>query len=152
MKRQVIVIIAVVLLLLATVRLVFKTKNKIEGEKLSYIRSLKYNFSAQVDSIILIGKNGRGFLVCRLTEGNINPTVEDHLNQRLAHHKWMRFLFFKPNGQPQIFLENIMNYRVGDGVKVNSNEDKLVVYRNWQVILESPVTHATWQKASYSFW
>jgi hypothetical protein len=153
MKRQVIVIIAVVLIiLLATVRLVFKTKNKIEFEKLSYIRSLNYDFSAQVDSIIPIGKNGKGFLVCRLTEGNVNPIVEDHLNQQLTHYKWMRFLFFKQDGQPQIFLEHISIYRAGDSVRVNSSNDKLAIYRKGSTIFESAIADATWQRVSYRLW
>jgi hypothetical protein len=152
MKRSVIIVIAVVLLLLATVRLVLKTKNEIDSEKVSYVRDLDYNFSAEVDSIVTVGKKGRGFLVCRLIEGNVNPTVEDRLNQQLTHYEWMRFLFFKPNGQPQIFLENISNYRAGDSVSVNSRNDKFVVYRNGSTIFESAITHATWQKMSYDLW
>ena len=59
MNRSVIIIIPIVLLVLATVRLVLQAKNKFEEEKESYIRRLNYNFSANVDSIIRIGKNGR---------------------------------------------------------------------------------------------
>lgn len=152
MSQSIIIAVAIVLLVLATVRLVLQTKNRIEGEKVVYIRSLNYNFSANVDSIIMIGKNGRGFLVCKLAAGDVDTTVEDRLNQQLTYYKWMRFLFFTANGQPQIFLDKISNYRAGDSVCVNSNEDRLVVYRNRKLILESAVTHATWQQASYTFW
>lgn len=152
MKNQIIIIIALVLVLLAGIRLLLKTKNEIDDEKVSYVRNLDYNFSGKVDSIIAVGKNGRGFLVCRLTGGNINPTVEDRLNQRLAHHKWMRFLFFKPNGQPRILLRDISNYHVGDSVVVNSENDKFAVYRNGKSMLESTITSVTWQQITYTDW
>ena len=78
--------------------------------------------------------------------------VEDRLNQHLIHYKWMRFLFFKADGQPQIFLDKISIYRANDSVRINSNMDRLVVYRDRKPILESAVTDATWQKASYTLW
>ena len=133
-------------------RLLLKTKNEIDSEKVSYVQNLDYNFSAEVDSIATVGKKGRGFLVCTLTQGHVNPKAEDHLNEQLTHYEWMRFLFFKPNGQLQIFLNNIINYRSGDSVSVNSGNDRLAIYRNGNVIFESAITHATWQKVSYSLW
>jgi hypothetical protein len=95
MKRSIIVVMAAVLLVLAIVRLLLKTEDEFEDERQSYIRSLNYNFSAKIDSIVVVSsRNGRGFLVCELTDGKLTGHLEDSLNERLKNHEWMRFLFF----------------------------------------------------------
>ena len=153
MKRSIIIVLAAVLLILATVRLLVKTEGKFKDERQSYVGSLKYDFSAKVDSIILVNsKKGRGFLVCELTDGKLTGLLEDSLNQRLKNHEWMRFLFFNSKGQAQIFLKDIFNYNVGDSICVNSNTDKFYVYRNEKPIAESSVSRATIYKVSWASW
>ena len=153
MKGSIIVGVAAVLLVLAIVRLLLKTEDEFEDERQSYIRSLNYNFSAKIDSIVVVNsKNGRGFLVCELTHGKLTRHLEDSLNQRLKNHEWMRFLFFNSNGQAQIFLKDISNYNVGDSICVNSNIDKFYVYRNEKPISESSVSRGTIFKVSWASW
>jgi hypothetical protein len=153
MKRSIIIVVAAALLISATVRLLLKTEDEFEGERQSYVRSLNYNFSSKVDSIIVVSrKNGRGFLVCELTNGKLTRVLEDSLNQNLENHEWMRFLVFNPEGHAQIFLEDIFNYHVGDSVCVNSSTDKFDVYRNEKPIFESSVSRATMYKVSWASW
>ncbi len=152
MKRSIIIVLAAVLLISATVRLLVKTEGEFEGERQSYIRNLKYDFSAKVDSIVVVSKKGRGFLVCQLTDGKLTRLLEDSLNQRLKNHEWMRFLFFNSKGQAQIFLKDIFNYNVGDSICVNSNTDKFYVYRNEKPISESSVSRAMIYKVSWASW
>ncbi len=153
MKRSIIIVVAAALLILATVRLLLKTEDEFEGERQSYVRKLNYNFSAKVDSLIVVNReNGRGFLVCKLTNEKLTRVLEDSLNQHLKNHEWIRFLFFDSDGQAQIFLEDIFNYHVGDSVCVNSNTDKFDVYRNEKPILESSVSSATIHKVSWASW
>ena len=153
MRPSIIITVAAVLLILGTVRLMLKTKDEFEDERQSYIRSLHYNFSAKVDSLVVVSsKNRRGFLVCELTEGKLTSLLEDSLNQHLKYHEWIRFLFFNSHGQAQIFLEDIFNYNVGDSVFVNSNTDIFNVYRNEKRILKSSVSRATIHKVSWESW
>jgi len=152
MKRSINIVVAA-LLILAFVRLLLKTENEFEGERQAYVRNLNYNFSSKIDSIIVVSrKNGRGFLVCELTNGKLTGVLEDSLNQHLKNHEWMRFLFFNSEGHAQIFLENIFNYHVGDSVYINSSTDKLNVYRDEKPIFESSVSRATKQKVSWASW
>src|SRR5688572_9417119 len=137
MKRSIIIVVAA-LLILAFVRLLWKTEDEFECERKSYVRNLNYNFSSKVNSIIVVSrKNGRGFLVCELSNGKLTGVLEDSLNQHLKNHEWMRFLFFNSEGHSQIFLEDIFNYHVGDSVYINSSTDKFNVYRNEKPIFES---------------
>jgi len=153
MKRSIIIVLSAVLIISATVRLLVKTEGEFEGERQSYIRNLKYDFSAKVDSIVVVNsKKGRGFLVCQLTDVKLTRLLEDSLNQRLKNHEWVRFLFFNSKGQAQIFLKEIFNYNVGDSICVNSNTDKFYVYRNGKPISESSVSRATIYKVSWASW
>ena len=140
-------------MLLATGRMLLKTGNEIEDEMQSYVHNLKFDFTAKIDSIILLNSDkGVGLLVCELTGGNCNRFVEDSLNRHLTNYKRIRFLNFKPNGQFQIFLGGISRYRPGDSIKVNSDEDRFGVFRNSEVILKSEVSHATTHKVYFAFW
>ena len=153
MKRSIIIVLAAVFLILATVRLLVKTEGEFEEERQSYIRSLNYNFSAKIDSIVVVSsKNERGFLVCELANGKLTSRLEDSLNQKLINHEWIRFLFFNSKGQAQIFLKDIFNYNAGDSICVNSNADKFYVYRNENPICESSVSRATIHKVSWASW
>ena len=113
----------------------------------SHVYSMYYQDRYCYSIIVLNSKNGRGFLVCSLTKGELN-NVEDSLNKHMTRHEWMRFLFVRPNGQAQILRGNVFNYNVGDSVYVNSNTDKLSIYRNKKSILETSVTLATMHKVS----
>lgn len=153
MKRSTYIIIAIVFLILTTGRLFLKIAGENEEEKQAYVQNLNYNFSARVDSIIVANnKRGRGFLVCKLTEGEVSKDVEDNLNRKLINYEWMRFLFFGSSGKPQLFLRNISAFQPGDSINVNSDNDRFVVYRGSTLILESTITRATWQKVSYTYW
>lgn len=140
-------------MLLATGRMLLKTRNEIEDEMQSYVHNLHYDFSAKVDSIIVVSSSkGVGLLVCDVTGGNCKKSVEDSLNRHLTNYKRIRFLNFKPDGQFQIFLGGISRFKPGDSIKVNSNEDRFAVFRNGESILKSEVSHATTHKLYFAFW
>ena len=153
MKRSIVIGIAAILMLFLAIRIFLKTGNEIDHEMQAYVRNLSYDFTAKVDSIILVnGKKGTGLLVCKITSGICNRFVEDSLNQHLINYKRIRFLNFKPNGQFQLFLGGISKYQPNDSIIVNSNEDKFSIFRREEVILKSEVSHATTHKVYFAFW
>jgi len=153
MSRSIVIGIIVILMLFLASRILLKTGNEIDHEMQSYVHNLSYDFTAKVDSIILVNsKKGTGILVCKITSGVCNRLVEDSLNQHLMNYKRIRFLNFKPNGQFQIFLGGISKYQPNDSIIVNSNEDKFNIFRSEEVILKSKVSHSTTQKVYFAFW
>ncbi len=153
MSRSIVIGIIVILMLFLASRILLKTGNEIDHEMQSYVHNLSYDFTAKVDSIILVNsKKGTGILVCKITSGICNRFVEDSLNQHLMNYKRIRFLNFKPNGQFQIFLGGISKYQPNDSIIVNSNEDKFNIFRSEEVILKSEVSHSTTQKVYFAFW
>ncbi|HET6539416.1 MAG TPA: hypothetical protein VFG46_02975 [Chryseolinea sp.] len=153
MKRSIVIGIVVILMLFLASRILLNTGNEIDHEMQSYVNNLNYDFTAKVDSIILVNsKKGTGFLVCKITSGICNRFVEDSLNHHLINYKRIRFLNFKPNDQFQVFLGGISKYQPNDSITVNSKEDKFNIFRREEVLLKSEVSHSTTQKVYFAFW
>ena len=82
MKGRIVISVVAAILILSTTRLLLKTQSEFEDERQSYVRSLNYQFSARVDSMIVLNKNnGRGFLVCKIIDTQLSSEVEDSLNR-----------------------------------------------------------------------
>jgi len=153
MQRSIVIGLVLILMLFLASRLLLKAGNEIDHEMQSYVHNLNYEFTAKVDSIVLVSsKKGTGLLVCKITGGICNRFVEDSLNHHLINYKRIRFLNFKPNGQFQIFLGGISKFQPNDSIVVNSNEDKFNIFRREEVILKSEVSHATTHKVYFAFW
>ena len=153
MKGRIVISVVAAILILSTTRLLLKTQSEFEDERQSYVRSLNYQFSARVDSMIVLNKNnGRGFLVCKIIDTQLSSEVEDSLNRRLQNHARMRFMFLDSKGRAQIFREDVFKYNPGDSVYVNSNTDQFNIYRNGADILQSSVSEAIKQKVSWESW
>ena len=152
MKRWMIISVVLILVAFATTRLLLRTENEIDAEMQFYVHNLQYDFTAKVDSIILLNEKGVGFLVCEITGGKCNRVIEDSLNQHLTNYKRIRFLHFKEKDQFQIFVGGVSKYKPMDSIRVNSTEDKFSIYRDGQNVLESHVSHATTHKVYFAFW
>jgi hypothetical protein len=153
LKRRIVITVIAAILILSTTRLLLKTQSEFEDERQSYVRSLNYDFSARVDSMIVLNKNnGRGFLVCKIIDAQLSGEIEDSLNRRLQNHAWMRFMFLDSKGRAQIFRDDVFKYNPGDSVYVNSSTDQFNIYRNGADILQSSVSEAIKQKVSWESW
>jgi len=153
MKRSIVIGLVVILISFLASRILLKTGNEIDHEMQSYVHNLSYDFTAKVDSIILVSsKKGTGLLVCKIAGGICNRFVEDSLNHHLINYKRIRFLNFKTNGQFQIFLGGISKYQPNDSIVVNSSADEFNIFRRGEVILKSEVSHSTVHKVYFAFW
>jgi len=137
--------------MLLVARAVFKTENEIESEVQSYVHNLNYDFTAKIDSIILLKKGG-AYLICQITSGRCNESTEDSLNHHLINFKRIRFLHFKPNGQFLIVSGHTDRLKPRDSIVINSEEDKFHIFRNGQNILKSKISLSTRHKVSFAFW
>jgi hypothetical protein len=153
MSRSLITGLVVMLILLAMVGASLKTEKDLDGEMLSYVNNLHYDFSAELDSVVTTNsKKGLGFLVFKIKEGRCDTTIEDRLNQHLINYKRIRFLYFKPGNKAKIFISRISRYQPHDIILVNSDQDKFQILRNERVILDSRVSLATVYKVYFAFW
>src|SRR5882672_9976406 len=112
------VIIFVITLVFLIARIILKTENEIESEMQSYVHNLNYDFTAKVDSVILLKKGG-SYLICKITSGRCNESTEDRLNRHLINFKRIRFLHFKPNGQFLIVSGQTDKLKPRDSIVIN---------------------------------
>ena len=77
MKRTVLILMGIALLtLLLAVRILFKQKRGATDERKWFVKALRYEFSAQVDSVWMFNPNA-GRLRCLLTMGDPRIDQED---------------------------------------------------------------------------
>src|SRR5882672_736137 len=122
MKRTVLILIGIALLMvLLTVRILFRQKSGVADERKWFVKALRYEFSAQVDSVRMFNPNA-GRLRCLITTGDPQIYREDSLKRLFKQHD-MLYLIFKRSADSITFvLPNHANLVAkGDSVRVSSS-------------------------------
>lgn len=128
---------------LLVVRLFMKQNNSMEEEREWFARELRYEFSAQVDSVLMFNES-TGKLWCRLTSGDPQIHREDSLKRLFKEHD-MLYLIFNRSGDSIVFIvPNIKLIAKGDSVCVSSEKNTVLFFRDKkQVIAEQLSTTLT---------
>lgn len=140
-KNWIILAGAFLLLILLAVRGIYKTVSRVDEEKKKYVSELNLTCTLQIDSIAIFGGNS-GALYCNLISGKIDNNAEFKLNQKLLHHKRMRFLNYRADGRYALFSRRANKYLVGDSLKIDSGQDQIIFYRAGQEIWKAKVTNS----------
>jgi hypothetical protein len=140
MKKWIIIIGAFLLLALLAARGLYKTINRVDDERFWYVGELNLKCTLQIDSIANYGGNTGG-LYCSLISGRIDNDAEFRLNQRLLHHKRIRFLS-QWNGQYYLLSRRAYKYSVGDSLTIDSRQDQIIFYREGKEIWKAKVTNS----------
>lgn len=131
MKRTVLVLsgIALVMLLLIA-RLLFKQNSSVTDERKWFVKALRYEFSAQVDSVRMFNVNA-GRLRCVLTSGDPQIDREDSLKRSFKHHDMLYLIFKRSSDSITFVLPNHANLIAkGDSVRVSSRENSIQFFRD----------------------
>ena len=130
MKKTLLVLGGIGLLcVLLVVRLVFKQRSGTSEEREWFTRALRYEFSAQVDSVWMLNQN-TGKIWCRLTSGDPQTHREDSLKRLFKQHD-MLYLIFHRSGDSIIFL--VPNGKLvlkGDSLRVSSERNTIQFFRD----------------------
>jgi hypothetical protein len=119
--------------MLLVIRLFFKQSNGMREEREWFVKGLRYEFSAQVDSIRMFNEN-TGRLWCRITSGNPQVHREDSLKLSFKEHD-MLYLIFHQSGDSIIFLvPNGKEIAKGDSVRVSSEKNSIQFFRDERVV------------------
>lgn len=131
MKKTLLIAASIVIVLFLVFRPVYIKFSSGKEEKVWYARQLHYDFSARVDTVIMLrGDVGLGKIVCHLTGGKPDPAVEDSLNQQLKRHKSLRLLLPVRHNQLEFIIPGAEHYRPGDSLVVNSASNTISFFRN----------------------
>jgi hypothetical protein len=134
MKRTLLILAGIGLVcFLLVVRLFWKQKSGMEEEREWFAKTLRYEFSARVDSVMMYNENS-GKLWCRITSGNPQTDREDSLKRLFKEHD-MLYLIFRQSGDSIIFIfPNAKLVANGDSVRVSSEENRIQFFRNKQQV------------------
>src|SRR5688500_3361176 len=95
MKKTLLILGGIGLLcLLLIIRLFLKQDNRMTGERKWFVSALRYEFSAQVDSVRMFN-NQTGRLWCRLTSGDPQVDREDSLKRLFKEHDMLYLVFHR---------------------------------------------------------
>ena len=130
MKKSLLILGGIGLLcILLVVRLVFKQRSGMTEEREWFTTALRYEFSAQVDSVWMLNQN-TGKIWCRLTAGDPQIHREDSLKRLFKEHD-MLYLIFRRSGDSIIFLVPNGNLVLkGDSLRVSSKRNTIQFFRD----------------------
>jgi hypothetical protein len=129
MKKTLLILGGIGLLcMLLVVRLFFKQSNSMVEEREWFVKALRYEFSARIDSVRMLNEN-TGRLWCRVTSGNPQTQREDSLKRSFKEHD-MLYLIFHRSADSIIFLvPNGKLVAKGDSVRVSSEKNTIQFFR-----------------------
>ena len=129
MKKTLLILGGIALLcLLLLARLLFGERNGELEERRWFAKALRYEFSAQVDSVRMFNVT-IGRLWCRLTAGDPQIYREDSLKSSFKKHD-MLYLIFHRSGDSIIFIVPNGNLVAkGDSVRVSSQQNTIQFFR-----------------------
>lgn len=128
-----IAIISIVLM----VRLVFVHKNKLGEEEKWFAKSLKYEFSATIDSVFMYNQHG-GRVLARVTDGHPKFYREDSLKNHFEHHEVMYFVYRHSGDSITFILPFANQLNKGDSVRISSSADQVTIFRVGQMVAQQP--------------
>jgi hypothetical protein len=120
-------------------RLIFKAGNRAEDEREWFAKSLRYEFSAEVDSVSMFNESG-GRLLCRLTLGDPQTHREDSLKRSFKEHD-MLYLIFIHSGDSITFIHpQAKLIEKGDSVRVSSEKNTIQFFREGEKVASHPLS------------
>jgi hypothetical protein len=141
MKKWGITALVVGLFLLLAIRGAYIRFGRSRNEKREYAMHLGFHFSARVDSIKVFSRKN-GLVYFHVTFGEHDLSSEDQVNKKLRFNASLRFVLKMPAGKKAFHSRDLDKYQIGDSIAINSDLDKIFIYRQGQLGGESNISHA----------
>ena len=130
MKKTLLILGGIGLLcLLLIIRLFFKQSSGMTEEREWFVSALRYEFSAQVDSVRMFNEN-TGRLWCRLTAGDPQVDREDSLKKSFKEHDMLYLIFHRSEDSIIFIVPNGKLVSKGDSVRVSSRKNTIQFFRD----------------------
>lgn len=138
MRRKWIIVIVVFVLLLMVANIVYKRLGEYKDERILYVKSLNFHFSASVDSIENFwGTNG--YVYFHTTRGEVNLSTEEQKNRNLKVNRSLRFLMQMEDGTLAFHARDLDKYQPNDSLVIDSNVDRIYIFRQGKLTAESEI-------------
>jgi hypothetical protein len=138
MKKWILISLLVCAFLFLGIRMIVNNVNDSDSERQWYISQLGFEFSGEVDSVIMHGKY-HGLLLFRITKGKIDKSKERKLQHKLKGNGRLDLFVHQPEGKFEMITPIAYKYQRGDSIYVNTNEDRISLYRKNKLISQYEV-------------
>jgi hypothetical protein len=128
MKKWVLISFLACAFLFLAIRMIVDRVNNSDKEKQWYVNQLGFEFSGEIDSVIMHGKY-HGLLVFHITKGRIDKSREAKLQEQLKDNGRLRLRHHQPKGQFEMITPIAYKYLRGDSIRVNTSKDRIYLYR-----------------------
>jgi hypothetical protein len=142
MKKVLIIGGSIIVLILLAINAIRENGRKGREERQWFLDHLDYDFSGEIDSIRIVREN-LGFVRFHFTRGEVTPHVENKLNRQLTETHAIYVLMFRPEKKIDVITRNPILLKKGDSLVVNSDQDKMVFYRDGKEIARDKVSSIT---------
>ena len=130
MKRTLLILGGVALIcMLLVVRLFRKQHNNFIDEREWFAKALRYEFSAQVDSVRMLNEN-TARLWCHVTAGDPKTEREDSLKTLFKEHDMLYFIFHHSADSIVFLHPNGKQIVKGDSLHVSSERNSVEFFRD----------------------
>ncbi len=142
LKKTLLVVggIALVCLLLFG-RLLFSERSSKIGEREWFVKSLRHEFSARVDSVYMFNVS-TGRLWCRLTAGNPQVYREDSLKRLFKEHDMLYLIFHRSADSIIFIVPNGNLVAKGDSVRVSSQQNIIQFFRSGKPVATDSLSNS----------
>jgi uncharacterized membrane protein len=138
MKRKWIIAIVVFVVLLMVANIVYNRLGEYKDERILYVKSLDFHFSASVDSLeIFWGTNG--YVYFHTTFGEVDLLTEEQKNGNLKVNSSLRFLLPMDNGALAFHARDLDKYQPSDSIIIDSDVDRIYIFRQGKLTGESQI-------------
>lgn len=110
-------------------RLFFRQNTNMTSEREWFARALRYEFSAQVDSVRMFNPH-TGRLWCRITGGDAQVHREDSLKRLFKEHDMLYLIFHRSADSIIFIVPNGNLVAKGDSVRISSQENTIKFFRD----------------------
>ena len=118
--------------------MIVNSVNDSDSERQWYISQLGFEFSGEVDSVIMHGKY-HGLLLFHITNGKIDKSKERKLQHKLKDNRRLELFVHQGEGQFEMITPIAYKYLRGDSIYVNTSEDRISLYRKNKLISQYEV-------------
>jgi hypothetical protein len=140
MKKTLLIIGGIAFLcLLLFARLLFLDSEEMTEERKWFAKALRYEFSAQVDSVRMYNPYG-GRLWCRLTAGDPQVDREDSLKRLFKTHDILYLIFDRAEDSITFIVPNGNLVVKGDCVRVSSQQNSIQFFRAGKQVATDSLT------------
>lgn len=141
MKKTLLILGGIGLLcVLLVARSLYRQDSRMNDEREWFVKGVRYEFTARVDSIRMLNENS-GRLWCLVLSGDPQAHREDSLKALFQEHDMLYLIFEQSNDTVSFLVPNANLVKEGDSVSISSQNNSIEFFREGAGIAKEELTN-----------